>query len=142
MDKFFATVVLFLGAGEASATSCLMPDARQDFSTSKVVVAAEVRAVSVTPNRAEPGKFRQTVLWRVHESWKGPYTYGRDFTTRTSINCPKCTPYKLSAGRLLVLYLSGSEPYVLPWCSRTNFLERSLKDVPLLYRLAGIRHGT
>jgi hypothetical protein len=119
-----------------------MPTARQDFAWSKVVVAAEVRTISVAPDPRDSTKFRQTVLWRVHESWKGPHPYGRDFTTRTTMKCSTCRPYKLKPGRLMVLYLSGTEPYALPWCSHTNFLEYSLKDIPLLYKLKVAQHGT
>ncbi|GAB2524865.1 hypothetical protein [Lysobacter humi (ex Lee et al. 2017)] len=142
MGKYIALVALFLTAAPALASSCLMPSVAQDLRASKVVVAAQVRGVSVVPHPREPGKYRQTILWRVHEAWKGPHRYGRDFTTRTTLNCPTCTHYKVAHGRLMVLYLRGAEPYVLPWCSRTNFLEHSLKDVPLLYKLSGSGLGT
>lgn len=137
MKARVATLLAALSVGPATASSCIMPTARQDFATSEVVVAAEVQAVSLIAAPGQPGKFRRTILWRVHESWKGGHAYGSDFTTREVINCPRCVAYKLHKGQMMLLYLDGHEPYQLPWCSRTNRLESSLKDVPLLYRLAG-----
>src|SRR5687767_2521397 len=122
MGKYIALLVLTLAADTAAASSCLMPSVHQDFAGSDVVVAAEARDVSITPHPSQSGKYRQTVLWRVHEAWKGSHSYGKNFTTRTVINCATCAPYKLRRGRLMVLYLGGSEPYAVGWCSRTNFL--------------------
>jgi hypothetical protein len=142
MGKYLATLVALLATGPAMADRCVMPTARQDFFASSTVVAAEARRISVTPAPDDPGKYFQTILWRVHESWKGPHPYGRDFTTRTTIKCPTCSMYKLKAGQFMLLYLNGKEPYELPWCSHSNRLEHSLKDIPLLYQLSGARHGT
>jgi hypothetical protein len=142
MGRYFALLIVLLANGPAMADRCLMPTVRQSFAASEVVAAAEVREISITPSAKDPGKYRQTILWRVHESWKGPHLNGRDFTTRTTINCPTCSAYKLKERQLMVLYLGGKEPYQLSWCSHSNRLEYSLKDVPLLYKLSGVRHGT
>ena len=142
MGKYFALLLGLLTAGPAMATKlCTIPTARQDFATSHVVVAAEARQISVTQVPNVPGEYRQTILWRVHESWKGPL-YGRDFTTRNRVDCPTCSLDKLKPGKLMILYLKGQEPYELSWCSHSNFLEYSLKDIPLLYELSGVRRGT
>jgi hypothetical protein len=143
MNKYVAALwLVFFVISPAQATSCLPLTVNQDFAFSDVVVAAEVRDVSVTASPNQTDMFRQTVLWRVHESWKGKHLYGRDFTTRTPINCPTCATYKLKPGSSMVLYLTGREPYQLNWCGRTNKLEFSLKDIPALYKLSGAHNGT
>jgi hypothetical protein len=141
-QRFAAVILALLAASPAMASSCIMPTARADFAASDVVVAAEVRGISITRAPGEPGKFRQTILWRVHESWKGRHPSGRDFTTRTLLNCPRCTFYRLKPGQLMILYLSGREPYQLDWCRHSNRLEYSIKDIPLLYKLSVARDGT
>ena len=144
MGKYFALLLGLLTAGPATATKlCAVPTARQDFDRSTVVVAAEARQISVTQVPNAPGEYRQTILWRVHESWKGPYMHGRDVTTRNKIDCATCSLDKLERGKIMILYLKGHEPYEASFqCSHSNFLEYSLKDIPLLYELSGIPYGT
>jgi hypothetical protein len=142
MGKYFALSIALLASSSALADRCVIPTARSNFLAARVVVAAEASGISVSPAPNDPGKYRQTILWRVHESWKGPHPYGSDFTTRTVIDCPKCSAYKLKNGQLMILYLRGKEPYNLLWCSHSNRIEYSLKDIPLLYNLSGGRHGT
>jgi hypothetical protein len=143
MGKYFALLLGLLMVSPATATKrCALPTVRQDFAASNVVVAAEARQISVAPAPDASGQYRQTILWRVRESWKGPL-YGRDFTTRSTVDCPTCSLDKLKPGKLMILYLKGQEPYELSWwCSHSNFLEYSLKDVPLLYELSGVARGT
>ena len=109
----------------AHASSCIRPPVHHSFQHSHAIVAATAIATSV---RRVDGYSRQTVLWRVNETWKGPHYKGSTFTTRTN------TPDPVVNGQAYLLYLTGQEPYELQICSeRGGLLQDSLQDVRDLY---------
>lgn len=125
----------------ALACSCVPPiTVMAAYTEAPTVVAAEAEAVSDRTVKDERGHdlARQTVLWRVHESWKGPHKRGSQFTTRTLVDCCICGR-AVTKGDLMVLYLHGKEPYKLSICGRSDMLKLSLQDVPLLYQFRGAR---
>ena len=122
-------IVVSLTSPEVAAVICVTPSVSVAFETSTSVVAASVETVSLRRSGAN-NKVRQTILWRVHENWKGPHYKGSTFTTRNPLQTP------LSKGQAMLLYLSGAEPYFLPSeCWRSGRLEDSLLDIPKLYEL-------
>lgn len=125
----------------SSACSCApSSNLKKTFKESSVVVAAEAIEVTskIDPKQLTMQLTTQTVTWQVHETWKGPYEPGQTFTTSTVTDAGLCGR-SASKGETLLLYLGGSSPYMLSDCSRTAALKSSLKDIPLLYRLAGKR---
>ncbi len=85
------------------------------------LVIAYPAAISNIPRAANDlsyrQEFRQTILWTVVVSWKGPYKPGDKFTTRQTLDrSGMCTP---GAGNYtkkpLLLAFSGREPYESFW---------------------------
>jgi hypothetical protein len=111
------TSALLLSA-TAHATSCFPPDPEQLYQEHEVAVLAVPKAVSVLPRDAPekgfPFPFRQTIIWQVLVSWKGPYLAGATFTTRTNFSGePSCVVHSVHGNGPLLMYLAGKEPYVL-----------------------------
>jgi hypothetical protein len=122
-------IAVSLASSEVAAVICVAPPVSVAFETSSSVVAASVETVSLRRSGAH-NEVRQTILWRVHESWKGPHYKHSTFTTRSPFQTP------LAKGQSMLLYLSGSEPHFLSSeCSRSGLLEDSLLDIPKLYEL-------
>jgi len=114
------------GAFASIPCEVLRPPAIHSLQQSSAVVAAMAEAVSL---RAADGQMRQTIIWRVNESWKGVHPKGSTFTTRTNVVEP------IRGGQAFLLYLSGKEPYEIDTCSgRSAPLQESLQDVRELYK--------
>ena len=120
MKSILLTLVVsaLLLSAKSHATSCLPPDPTQLYEKHDVAVLAIPKAVSVLPRDAPkkgfPFPFRQTIIWQVLVSWKGPYLAGETFTTRTNFTGePSCVVRSVHGNGPLLMYLSGKEPYVL-----------------------------
>ena len=109
---------------------CSDPPVREAFARSDVAVAATVAGVST--KRTSDGTWRQTILWRVDENWKGRHYKGSQFTTRTLL----AEPETVGTGESFVLLLSGTEPYKLasPCTPERPRLKDSLYKVHQLYQ--------
>ncbi|GAA3928184.1 hypothetical protein GCM10022229_22470 [Luteimonas lutimaris] len=130
--KHISVILLLVSLGYipcASANSpCIEPPVIYSLQHSDAVVVGTVAAVSV---RRSGEYWRQTILWHVNESWKGPHYKGSTFTTRT--NLPE--PNTAKVGQAYLLYLRGKEPYEWQTCSeRGGLLQDSLQDVHKLYQ--------
>ena len=117
----------------ARATICFPPDPQAIYSDSDIVVLAFPKAISTLPRDAARAgfryPFRQTILWQVHVSWKGPYKPGDTFTTRTRFaDGEGCSSPIYRQGSLL-LYLGGREPYRL---GRAYYPENSIEQFKYL----------
>lgn len=136
--RLLILVLCFSGSPVALACSCVPPaTVTVTYTEASVVVAAEAEAISDRTVKDERGDLaRQTVLWRVHENWKGKHKVGSTFTTRTFVDCCICGR-SVAKGDVMLLYLYGKEPYKLSICGRSKLLKLSLKDVPLLYEFRG-----
>ncbi len=118
----------FHTSGVLASIPCevLRSPAIDSLQQSSAVVAATVEAISL---REVDGQMRQTIIWRVNESWKGVHPKGSTFTTRTNVVEP------IRGGQAFLLYLSGKEPYEVNTCSgRSAPLQESLQDVRDLYK--------
>ena len=105
-------------SSSAYATSCFPPDPEQLYKESEIAVLAFPKAISVLPRDAPekgyPFPFRQTIIWQVLASWKGPYSSGATFTTRTNFTDePSCVLRSVHGDGPMLIYLSGKEPYAL-----------------------------
>ena len=109
---------------------CSDPPVREAFARADVAVAATVTGVST--KRTSDGTWRQTILWRVDENWKGRHYKGSQFTTRTLL----AEPETAETGESFVLLLSGTEPYKLasPCTPERPRLKDSLYKVHQLYQ--------
>ncbi|MDL1870122.1 hypothetical protein FBQ98_11930 [Gammaproteobacteria bacterium PRO6] len=139
---------------EAAACMCVSGSGPNTISSSfrgsTVVVIAKVISVSAPPGErkagSEPGDEygieKQTVVWEVQESFKGPHKQQSRFTTSTLVACCMCGIF-VSQGETYVLYLNGKEPYTFQECSRSALLQNSLDSIPTLRRLSRrTRNGT
>src|SRR5690606_11446238 len=88
--------------GALASITCevLRPPAIHSLQQSSAVLAATAEAISL---REVDGEIRQTIIWRVNESWKGVHPKGSTFTTRTNVVEP------IRGGQAFLLYLSGKE---------------------------------
>lgn len=146
MKKIFPAVVLvgiaLMFPQAATACSCTAPDdIVTAFVKASVVVAAEVIAVSkekgtltIDDNKPYEATF-EIAEWSVDEKWKGPYHRNQRFKSRTVVTCCMCGR-SVEVGELLLLYLSGQEPYDIKICGRTALLKYALKDIPILYQIS------
>ena len=109
---------------------CSDPPVREAFARADVAVAATVAGVST--KKTSDGTWRQTILWRVDENWKGRHYKGSQFTTRTLL----AEPETVGTGESFVLLLSGAEPYKLasPCTPERPRLKDSLYKVHQLYQ--------
>jgi hypothetical protein len=145
MKNIYEASILFLVLAlfpvSAAACRCSIPeDVSTSFREATVVVAAEAMTVTRARNPAiqDRPSFEadiETVVWSVHESWKGAYPAGQQLTTVTDVTCCLCGG-SANKGDLVLLYLHGNEPFQLSTCSRTSPLKNALKDIPMLYKLA------
>lgn len=147
VKKFLQPLVLVMAllsmAQPASACSCAEPDdVKTTFGKAGVVVAAEAIAVlkeegvlTTTDNKPYESTF-EIVEWNVDESWKGPYHRNQRFKARTAVTCCICGR-SVEIGEVLLLYLSGPEPYDIHICGRNAPLKHALKDIPILYQISG-----
>ena len=85
---------------------------------------------------------RETVLWTVLKAWKGSYSVGDTFTSRTELECCTCGLTVSRRGTIMLLYLSGREPYSLSTCAGHKFLGPGVKDMLLLDKLQMSGNGT
>ena len=126
MNKVAITVAFaaLLSALPGHATSvCFDPPAATRFDGSDVVVVATVIDKSV---KRQGAAWRQTILWRVDESWKGVRYRGSTFTTRVLTS----TKEDVVIGQAFLLTLSGREPYEWITCNKDRaLLQNSLEDV-------------
>ena len=124
------TILALLFAPSASADwICFDPPINENFARSDIVVAATVEGISL--KKKDSGSWRQTILWRVDESWKGPRYKGSRFTTRTGL----ADPETVKRGESFLLFLSGTEPYEWSTCKPNRHrLQESLHDVHKLYQ--------
>ena len=123
-------ILVQLPSPSRAESLCFKRSIQENFSNSSVVVAASATGVSI--REVAPGEPpRQTILWRVSKSWKGPYRKGSIFTTRNRLDLP------ITRGNAMLLFLTDREPYsVDTYCSNSARLEDSLDHVPLLEELA------
>ena len=142
MKSIFLTLVasVLLLSFKSHATSCFPPDPAQLYEDHDVAVLAIPKAVSVIPRDAPekgfPFPYRQTIIWQVLVSWKGPYLAGDTFTTRTDFTGePSCVVRSVRGSGPLLMYLSGKEPHVL---GNTHKPERAIE---YFRHLEGLRHG-
>jgi len=144
MSKIIALIVLFLLPSVALACSCSGAPTEERFAGASAVVIAEATAVSTRTmiNTPERHVERQTVLWTVLKAWKGSYSAGETFTTRTESECCTCGLTVSRRGTLMLLYLSGREPYSLSTCAGHKFLDSDVKDILLLDKLQSHGNGT
>ena len=127
----FRFLVLVASPTCAASIPCevLRPPVLVSLKQSDVVVAATAKTIS---SKTVGGHSRQTIIWWVNESWKGPHYKGSTFTTRTSGADP------IARGQSFLLYLSGKEPYEINTCSdRSAPLQDALPDVRELYKEFG-----
>jgi hypothetical protein len=114
-------LALLASSGNSWACSIIIPPPEERFSESQVVVLAVPRIISYRPREASKrdfvGRYRQTVLWQVLQSWKGPFRAGAKFTTRQNYSkdgdlelaCSSHHPTYPRSAQLL--YLRGKEPF-------------------------------
>jgi hypothetical protein len=130
MIAIAVTLAGLLYALPGSATSvCFDPPAAMRFDGSTVVVVATVMAKSV---KQDGGAWRQTIRWRVDESWKGIHYKGSTFSSRT------LTPRRedVVVGQAFLLTLSGREPYEWITCDLDlGLLQKSLDDVRVIQEI-------
>ena len=133
---FFALLIGF----RASACECVVAGSVTDaYKHSTIVVTAEALSASTAPALTTRGggtisADTQAVEWRVLERWKGPYSKGQKFKTRTVIQCCMCGR-SVAVGSLMLLYLDGTEPYAVSTCGHTAELKESLHEIPELQAL-------
>ncbi len=133
--------LLFCDSAEAtSIMPCREPSPAESLSVSDVVVVATIEAKTL--DKVE-GSWRQTLLWRVNESWKGRHYKNSTFTTRVRLTDPE----DVEVGQAFLLKLEGTEPYEWASCSRNRgYLPDSLEDVHEVYkefyRLREIGHSS
>lgn len=140
-NKTAYTLLTLLSAlpGVSSACSCLPPkDTRSAFAGSGVVVVAE--AIKLTRREAgesspdHDGFGRQTVVWEVRESFKGPKPVDQRITTHAIADKGMCGRL-FNEGDVVILYLPERGPYALSLCDSTKPLKYAISDIPLLYEL-------
>ena len=104
------------------------------FDAATVVVVATVKKLTVTNNPKNAPT--RTVVWTVHEAWKGRHYKGAEFTTNEEYLGPEYS-WELRQGRAMLLYLRGKEPYELHArrCGRSGYLEDSIEALNDLFRL-------
>ena len=114
--KCFVVLLALLLSPQAVACSIFLGHPPEVFEESQIVVMAHPVAISHRPERAAnrnyDGSFRQTVLWEVLLSWKGPLVSGDKFTTRRNIDLDQCTSYfpvRDTSARLI--YARGQQPF-------------------------------
>ena len=119
-----------------SVIVCKKLSPQEEVEQANAVVAATVVAVSITQVPSSP-RPRRTLMWRVDERWKGPLYKGKEFTTRELLECATCY-WKLQKGSSMLLFLSDTEPYLLPMsenCGSSGYLHTSLPIVDELYEM-------
>ena len=118
MLRFILFILIALSMGPpAAACSWTTLPVEQSVDNSQAVVWA--RPIDITNSRVRaasdvsPASFTQTIHWQVIDSWKGPHTVGKTFTSKqevaTSSACGGFTGHKDKSPRLL--YLFGKEPF-------------------------------
>ena len=132
----------------ASATSIVIDcpifggNVSEHYKNASAIVVATAIAVS---NKRVPGHrmMRRTIMWRVNESWKGPYK-GSTFTTRDMLSCNldrwecrKHDEWQITQGKSMLLFLSGKEPYEVgsKGCPASGYLEESIPQLEKLFEL-------
>ncbi|MBB4127182.1 hypothetical protein GGR77_002496 [Xanthomonas translucens] len=117
----FGVVLIVSWSQLASACEFIDPKPEQVMALEDNLVIAFPAAISNVPLAANDPTyrqpFRQTILWTVVVSRKGPYKPGDQFTTRQNLNrSGMCSP---GAGNYtkkpLLLAFSGREPYQSFW---------------------------
>ncbi len=116
MKHLLAIVALIVAPVPAMACSIVFGPPATEFAESDTVVMAVPVAISFKPEEASDPKFsqkfRQTILWEVLLSWKGPLVSGDKFTTRRNIDLEQCTSYfpvRDTSARLI--YARGQQPF-------------------------------
>jgi hypothetical protein len=120
MKGIFRTLMgtaLLLLSLEVRSTICFPPDPQEIYDRHDVAVLAIPKAASVMPRDAPengfPFPFRQTIIWHVLISWKGPYQSGGTFTTRTNFDEDVGCVQPIHDDGPKLIYVSGRAPYAL-----------------------------
>jgi hypothetical protein len=132
MKHLLLLMVLLAASPAAEACSQIVFPPDHELTQRDVVMLARPLAASYRPQEAAnmryTGEFRETVLWRVLKSWKGPWKAGNTFTTRRTFEPSPCSyEIRLSDREPKVFYGSGAEPYrhfvLLPGVAPSYHLE-------------------
>ena len=132
-------VLMLLLSASASACDCVVtPSVNVAYTQAATVVSAEAVSVSREPGYVNEGAFRtrvevERVEWEIKDIWKGSFTKGQHFETRTNVTCCMCGR-SVPVGALLLLYLNNSNS--VSTCGRTSELSNASADIPVLTRLA------
>ncbi len=145
MSKLFLLVAIAFALLSTSSRSLACSCVAQPGSLSSQVAAALKQAdavftaevIEVEDFNMGNGDYQKTHL-RVIEAWKGPNAPGSTVRTITKTECCLCGR-RLKQKQLLLLYLSGEEPYTVSECSRTQSLEDAKDDVAVLTKLQSQR---
>jgi hypothetical protein len=141
MPRIVVFVVLAIGlvrTGSAVACSCELhtgPIENQVTSAlreSAAVFLAEV--VQVEDFMAGLEAYQATKL-KVLKSWKGPHTVDAAVRTATHSTCCLCG-IAVKEKQVLLVYVTGKQPYKLSDCSRTDLVSRAAADIEILNRLS------
>jgi hypothetical protein len=116
MKQSILLAVLLAASQSAHACSQIVFPPGYELAHRDVVVLARPLAASFRPkesaNLRYTAEFRETVLWRVLKSWKGPWKTGDTFTTRRTFEASRCSyVIRLSDRAPKIVYGRGGEPY-------------------------------
>jgi len=144
MSKIIALIVLFLSPSVVPACSCLWAPTEAKYADADVIVIAEATAISTQTIADTPSRHAEleTVKWTVLRAWKGAYFEGDTFISRTNTECCICGLSVARKGTIMLLYLSGREPFGLSLCAGHQELPSDIKEVLLLDKLHGSSGGT
>ena len=116
MKKIITFLLLMTFSAQAAACSTIIFPPKHEFDRSDVVALARPVSTSFRPKQASDlsytGSFRETVLWEVLLSWKGPWKSGDRFTTRRTFPESSCNyEVRLRDKNTYLFYGNEREPY-------------------------------
>jgi hypothetical protein len=116
MKRIFVFLLLVTASAQAAACSIVIFPPEHEFDRSEVVALARPVSTSFRPKQAADlsytGSFRETVLWEVLLSWKGPWKSGDRFTTRRTFPESPCNyEVRLRDTDAYLFYGNEREPY-------------------------------
>ncbi len=124
-----AAATLLVAVPSHATSECFDPPVSDRFDQADVVAVATVEAKSI---KQDGTAWRQTILWRVDENFKGIRYKGSTFTSRVMMASEK----DVMIGQAFLLTLSGREPYQWITCDKDRgLLQKSLDDVRVVQEI-------